>query len=462
MKILPFLLFLMIYFTLNAGVIKDECPKDWSGELKIGSMCLPIVLHIKEEGEALAVTLDSPDQGAFAIPAESVTFEDNLLRFKISALHAEYTGTLKNDQISGTFIQSGTSLPLIFNAQSFIRNRPQEPKAPLPYLEKNVSYKNQEAGVTLSGTLTFPKGKGPFPAVILITGSGPHDRDETIFGHKPFLVLADHLTRLGVAVLRVDDRGVGESTGTFEGATSKDFATDVLAGIDFLKNSKEINVKKIGLIGHSEGGLIAPIVAAQSKDVSFVVLMAGTGVTGAEVLYEQSSLLQEISNVSRSEILESQKLQKKLFNIVMKESDCKVAEKELRLAILEHYPKGENLAESDLTAQVRSVNSEWFRYFLKHQPVEFLNKVTVPVLALNGELDLQVSATQNLPAISKALEEGGNRDCKIVTLPQLNHLFQTCKTGSPSEYGEIEETISPIALKVISDWILEKTELFSR
>jgi pimeloyl-ACP methyl ester carboxylesterase len=346
-------------------------------------------------------------------------------------------------QLSGLFFAPGSSNQV----------RPQDPKAPFPYRQEEVAYESLEQGIKLAGTLTFPSSDGPFPAVLLITGSGAQNRNEEIMGHKPFLVLADYLTRRGIAVLRVDDRGVGGSSAGPPTATSRNFAQDVLAGIAFLKSRREVNPNRIGLIGHSEGGIIAPMVAAQSPDVAFIVLMAGTGVKGDEVLTEQGKLLLRANGAGEDLIQENTKVQKALFAVIKSTSDNEVAEKQVRESLSTMNPTIRDAA----LAQLNMALSPWMRYFVTYDPQPALEKVKCPVLAINGEKDLQVPPGQNLPAIEKALRAGGNKDFKAVELSGLNHLFQTCKTGSVAEYQQIEETISPTALDLMGNWILQHT-----
>ena len=356
------------------------------------------------------------------------------------------------------FAQSTPSTPSEGNAA-----RPQEPKKPYPYDEEEVSYENKGGGVKLAGTLTLPRTKGPFPVVVLITGSGPQNRDEELLGHKPFLVLADHLTRGGIAVLRVDDRGVGGSTGSVPSSTSEDFAGDVLAGIEFLKTRTEINSNQIGLIGHSEGGLIAPMVAARSTDVAFIVLMAGPGLRGEEILYLQGELIAKASGVPDKAIASNRAAQQAIFGVLKEEHDNAVAEKRIRenflkiTAEMSDEQKRVSRIEATLAAQLKMVLTPWFRYFLTYDPKQALMKVSCPVLAINGEKDLQVPPDENLRVIEQTLAAAKNPDYKVVKLPGLNHLFQTCKTGTLTEYASIQETMSPVALDVISDWILKHT-----
>lgn len=340
-------------------------------------------------------------------------------------------------------------------------SRPQEPKGAISYVEEEVKYSNLTANVTLAGTLTLPRLGIPSPAVLLIAGSGPIDRNETVFGHKPFLVLADHLTKQGFAVLRVDKRGVGQSTGNYDISTTEDFAADVLAGIEYLKTRKEVDAEQIGLIGHSEGGLIAPMIAVKSNDVSFIVLMAGSGVTGEATLYAQEALISRAMGATEEQIRHQLDLQKQVLSVIINEPDLKNAQELLRDIVakqLVNLPKEEQQTSADvMEAQIKRCNSKWFRYFLTYDPITSLKHLKIPVLVINGELDCQVPPKQNLPVIAKILEDVGNRNYRIIEFPKLNHFFQTCESGSILEYGKIEETIAPVVLNTLSDWILETT-----
>jgi pimeloyl-ACP methyl ester carboxylesterase len=319
-----------------------------------------------------------------------------------------------------------------------------------------VDYVNPASGLKLAGTLTVPENAKNCPAVILITGSGAQDRDETIFGHRPFAVIADFLTRNGVAVLRVDDRGVGGSEGNLTEATSEDFAADVMTGIQFLKSKKTIDAGEIGLIGHSEGGLVAPMVAAKTNDVAFIVLLAGPGVKGEEILYAQNDLVLAAAGMDRDVIDRNRQLQKAIFDILLNEKDSvKQIDRLQRTYSGGMYPMLNDEQKKAIDTQVNAVNNRWFRFFLSYDPYPTLTRVKCPVLALNGAKDVQVPARQNLEAVQKALAEGGNGRFKTIQLENLNHLFQHCKTGAVAEYGQIEETISPEVLEIIDGWIQE-------
>ena len=459
----------LLFSTIALPYNNEAIEGIWQGALKVSGMELRIVFKISQGPDGmLTATMDSPDQEVKDIPIDEVIFENSNLRLEIKSAMGVFEGKLKDDglTIEGEWRQSGQSFPLVLERIDEVVEllRPQEPKRPYPYQEEEVFYENKEAAVRLAGTLTIPSQEGPFPAVLLISGSGPQDRNETLLGHHPFLVLADYLTRLDIAVLRVDDRGIGKSTGDFTRATSEDFASDVLAGVEYLKSRKEIDPKKIGLIGHSEGGIIAPMVAVQSSDVAFIILMAGTGLIGEKILYLQGELILRVGGASDEAIAKNRSLQEQMFTVVKEEKDNSVAEKRLR-AILEDAisevelsEKEKEIAKATVEAQIQWVLSPWFRHFLAYDPKPTLTKVKCPVLAINGGKDVQVPPQENLAAIEEALKLGGNNNDTIKELSGLNHLFQTAQTGSLSEYAKSGETISPNALKTMSDWILEQTE----
>ena len=439
----------------------------WEGKLSAGAgLQLRLVLHVqKTEGGGLRGKLDSPDQGAKRMHVNSVTLDDAKLAFELKSVGATFEGKLSADgkEAVGSFTQGGAKLPLTFKQTDKVTElrRPQTPKPPFPYNAVELLYGNEAAGIKLAGTLTVPEGRGPFPAVILISGSGAQDRDETIFEHRPFHVLADTLTRRGIAVLRVDDRGVGGSTGSVAKSTSDDFAGDVMVGIAALKSRPDIDAKKIGLIGHSEGGIIAPMVAARSSDVAFIVMLAGTGFPGDEILMMQGRLIGKAMGASEKDLDKQKDLQKRLFGIMKTETDPKKARTAMREAIKKlasELSPEERKAAGDVDSfaenETKKIESPWFRFFLSFDPRPTLEKVHCPVLALNGEKDLQVPPKEDLAEIAKALKKGGNTQVTTRELPGLNHLFQTCKTGSVSEYGQIEETIAPAALSAIGDWVI--------
>ena len=438
----------------------------WLGTLKVPPNAeLRIVFNIRANPDGSpAGTIDSPDQGATGIAISRIGIEKERVTIEVSVIGGRYEGTLNagGSEISGQWMQGGVSLDLVMKRvkEAPKLQRPQEPKKPYPYLDEEVTYQNAKDGVTLAGTLTMPRTGSPFPAVLLITGSGPQDRDETVFGHRPFLVLADYLTRRGVAVLRVDDRGAGGTKGDASQATSEDFARDVIAGIEYLKTRKEINRKRIGLIGHSEGGIIAPIVATQSSDVAFIVLMAGTGVTGDGIVEKQIANLLKTGGAGQAVVDAAIQSQRRVYEVVRNEKDPNLAKEKIREIIkesasilTEQQKQAMQHSAAAVDAQVRGAASKWFRFFITYDPKTALRKVKCPVLAINGELDRQVPPKDNLPAIEQALREGGNTHFTVKELPGLNHLFQTAKTGNIDEYARIEETMSPVALETIAKWI---------
>ena len=440
----------------------------WEGTLEVnGGIKIRLVFHaLKVKGGAIRATMGSPDQGAFGLKVDKAEVSSESLKFTLAKV-GEYEGKLDpaGESATGKWKQGGLSLPLTLKkvAEATQVRRPQMPKGPFPYVSEEVAYDSRAKGVRISGTLTLPEGDGPFPAALLISGSGPQDRDETLLGHKPFLVLADELTRRGVAVLRVDDRGVGASTGDHAQATTADFAEDVLGGVDFLKGHRRVDPKRIGLIGHSEGGLIAPIVAARSDDIAFITLMAGPGLPGDQILSAQLALILKASGADEATIRRSAEAQSRLVKIVQESEDPKVVAEKLKAAgeeMAKALPEAERkaLAESDPNgARVAMLATPWFRYFLTFDPRPTLAKVRCPVLAINGEKDLQVPCRENLEAIDRAVRSGGNDRVTTRQMDGLNHLFQPCKTGAPSEYATIEETFSPAALRVIGDWIVDQT-----
>jgi hypothetical protein len=431
----------------------------WSGKLDISSTKLEIIFETwtDENGKPVAV-MDVPMQGAKDIQCKVINVERDSLVLSVPLIMGGFSGAFINDTtIQGEWKQSGMTFPLTLAKTQIVTElkRPQTPKRPFPYIEEEVVYENKIAGIKLAGTLTIPQSGNNFPAVILITGSGAQDRDETIFEHKPFLVISDFLTRNRIAVLRVDDRGIGGSEGKTSEATSEDFAVDVLAGIEFLKTKNEINPAKIGLIGHSEGGLIAPMVATKSNDVAFVVMLAGLGMIGEQILYEQGKLINKAAGITDDQSLQNLKMQEAIFNIIKTETDSAKRTDRLQSTMSNgQYFMMNDEQKASVNNQVKTVDNKWFRFFLSYDPYPALTKVKCPVLALNGEKDLQVPPNENLAAIEKALTEGGNKNFKTMEIPGLNHLFQTCETGAIAEYAQIEETISPAVLEIILDWIL--------
>jgi uncharacterized protein len=439
----------------------------WYGMLKVGGSQLRLTMDVSQTDAGYSGKLISVDQGNTQLPFEWFKTDGNNIHLKTTIANIEYKGTLKDETITGVFVQGGQAIPLNFSREKlekFRPTRPQEPKPPFPYKSEDITFTNTRDNISLAGTLTMPSEGTGFPVVVLISGSGPQNRNEELMDHKPFLVLADHLTRNGIAVLRYDDRGVAQSKGDFAAATSADFANDAEAAVAYLKTRKEINPKKIGLIGHSEGGLIAPMVAARNKDVGFIVLMAGPGVPGKDVILLQIELLNKAAGMPASDIEKQVKQTRDAIDILSMQGDSAVMMSAYWAYAKRSYTELPDSVRKMVSAeqyakQFSTMTTPWFRYFLSYDPATSLEKVKVPVLALNGTKDLQVWAPQNLPAVEKALKKGGNKKYLIKELPNLNHLFQEAGTGSAAEYSIIQQTLSPLLLDEITNFLKQKTNL---
>ena len=456
------LVVMAITVSLSVSYAEDRVVGHWEGQIDIPGQPITVKVDLTINDSDWSGTIDIPTQGAKGLPLSDILVveADSSLRVKFSIRgvpgNPTFDGQLQDGAISGTFSQGGATFGFQLSRERVKGPaRPQEPKPPFPYKIEEVEFQN--GAVNLAGTLTLPFGDGPFPAVLLISGSGLQDRDGTLVGHKPFWVLADYLSRAGIAVLRVDDPGIGKSTPHPKPPTTADFATDVEAGVAFLKQDDRVG--PIGLIGHSEGGLIAAIVASRSSDVGFIVLMAGTGVPGAELLRKQNERISDAAGMADERKQRLLTLFDRLFTILASED---MAEDERRQAVEEIVRKQleingvppDQQDDALVRANAELILTPWMRYFLTFDPRPALEKIRVPVLALNGELDVQVDAEQNLTAIAAALEKGGNRDITVHRLPEHNHLFQRARTGLMNEYGAIEETLSPRTLDLIRDWVL--------
>ncbi len=459
--------FLILLISIFSHFISaQEFSGSWTGTLKVQGMELPVIFDISESENGYISTLTSPKQSSQAIPVNETIINNSKVEFVIKAIGANYVGVLEDEKIVGTLNQAGMKMSLVLEKKVYLKevlNRPQEPKAPFSYETEEVIFMNIRANnIKLAGTLTLPENRVNPPVAILITGSGGQNRNEEVFGHKPFLVIADHLTKNGIAVLRYDDRGVGKSEGSQENATSADFATDVEAAIQYLNTRGDIDKSKIGLIGHSEGGLIAPMVIAKlDTKVAFFISLAGTGVSGDQILISQSKLLGELTGEDKTAIDFNAKFQRKIFDIIQENTDQTQLTQTIETLIGEEMVNAPESVRKGYTPEIKkhlakTFSSPWMVYLIKTNPQDYLEKITCPVLAINGEKDFQVIPTLNLPAIKNSLEKAGNTDYTIKELPGLNHLFQNCKTGALSEYGEIEETFAPVALELISSWINER------
>ena len=450
---------------MGFSALAQEIIGSWSGTLDIMGNKIPIVFNIEKPDTVYVTKMDSPAQNAFGLPTNRTSFANNKLEIIASGLGIFYQGTLDGDSISGTFNQGGMPFPLVLKqSDKPVFNRPQEPKPPFPYKTEEIFFENKTDKILFAGTFTVPDSAGTFPTVILTAGSGPNDRDETILGHKPFLVIADHLTRNGFAVLRYDKRGVGQSKGDFARATVQDFTADAESAINYLKTRKEVNKSAIGLIGHSEGGMVVPMVASKNRSVKFIVLLAAPGVKGTEIVLEQNRLGLAALNMEPENLDKSLKLINELLYDLTKWENTEVERTVLRDRLSQLWEQFPLLVKLKLKKDpyVRNQFNEMvkpgYRSFLKTNPADFLQKVKCAVLAINGEKDTQVSADVNLNAIKTALDMSKNYRYEIKKYPNLNHLFQESETGNLDEYGEIEQTISPEVLEDITVWLKKQVK----
>ncbi len=440
---------------------------DWNGVLNISGTKLRLVFHIIDSFGILKSTMDSPDQNANGILMDKTTFENGKLRIVANTLNAEYTAELNDgsDTLNGIFEQNGRSWDLDMTREKVEMEtvvRPQEPKD-FPYYQEEVKFKNPKGGHRLAGTLTMPNDGNFEKVVILISGSGPQDRNEEILNHKPFLVLSDHFTRQGIAILRYDDRGIAASEGVFAEATSKDFADDAAAAVAYLKSRKDMEGKAIGLAGHSEGGMIASMVASENTAVEFIVLLAGPGIDLKELLLLQQERTGEAEGIPVSTRKTMTKIAREMFEYI--EANINLDKDQLNSGLAQLlgnlYEKlsddGKQVIgnkDDFINQQTRMATTDWYLYLIRFSPDRFLSKVKCPVLAVNGELDLQVTSKENLEGIRKSLKRAKNKNVTIHEFPSLNHLFQKTKTGAPSEYETLEETFNKEAMDYVSNWIL--------
>ncbi len=427
----------------------------WEGELAVSpTSSLVIGFTITGSGQTLyEALLQIPTQGVRDFAVSSVQVEQKLLSIGIEQLQASFDGTYdpETGQIVGTFDQMGQSLPLVLRLSDQKDNsRIQDPQKPYPYISEDIAFTQSPEGFHLAGTITRPIGEGPFPAVVLVSGSGSQNRDEELMGHRPFLVLADALTRSGVVVLRYDDRGFAESQGDASASTTLDFADDAESAVRYLLTLPFVDSDNVGIIGHSEGGIIGPIVAQRNSDVDFLVLMAGTGVDGMTVLEDQSAAILRSQQVPEPVIAQVGSTNQAIYNTVLDESLTLDERKEAIIGML--LPLG--MTASQAEAQLTALFSPWYMTFLTLDPSVYLQDLDIPVLVLNGTKDTQVSASLNVPAIEKALRAGGNTSYTTKVYENLNHLFQPATTGSPEEYASIEITIDPEVLEDISSWVV--------
>ncbi|MCF6129798.1 alpha/beta hydrolase [Flavobacterium sp. AS60] len=448
-------------FFCFSSIFSQEITGSWIGELEVPGAKLPLIFNIRQNGTELVTTMDSPMQGAKDMPTDNTSFINNELIVDSKKFGISYKGKLENETITGEFIQGGTSISLNLSRKKVGESglkRPQTPKPPFNYVIEEVTFTNPTDKNILAGTLTTPANKKDFPVVVLISGSGQQNRDSEIFGHKSFWVIADDFAKKGIGVLRVDDRGTGGSNGISMSVTTENFAGDTNAAVEFLA---EKGFNNIGLIGHSEGGIIAPMVASKNSKVKFIISMAGPGIPTDELLMLQTRAIAKASGASDEELKSSEDMNRKIYTLIkdyygndLKGEVKKVFVAEMKKLPIEQQP---NADEMEKTAEQESakVIIPWYIYFLKINPDMYWSKLKIPVLALNGSKDLQVISKENLSGIKVSLEKAKNKKFETLEFPNLNHLFQEAKNGTIEEYAQLEETISPQVLEKMSSWILK-------
>lgn len=460
-------------FAMLSAHAQSKLAGHWEGKVEAGKT-VRLIFHVTESGGKIDATMDSPDQGATGIGVQSTTLVNDTVTFDMSAIGVVYKGLMMGDDIYGVWMQNGMNIPLELKRTNNPTSlaRPQTPKPPFSYISEDVTYENADKSMSYGATITIPKDGKTHPAVLLISGSGQQNRDGEIKAHKPFAVIADYLTQHGYIVLRVDDRGIGKTSAgkNLMNVTTVDFAQDAGAGIDYLKTRKEVNQKKIGMIGHSEGGMIAPMVAVTRNDVDFIVMLAGPGEKVSELMEDQNAAIMKANGMDEKIIADFRKLYRGIEQAVISSSTGEEAQgKMIQVTTawkqtackeaIEQFGLNDYKKETELIrAYMDMYHSKWFNYFLKYDPQPTLEKLNCKVLALNGGKDVQVVPAQNLDAIRKALAKSKSKSYEVKELPGLNHLFQTCTKCTVDEYAELEETFAPVALKTIGDWLDKKVK----
>jgi len=462
------LLIAIIVFSTISFVNAQDIAGRWQGFLNAGGTNIRLVFNISKNADnTYTTTFDSPDQNAFGVKCNRTSVVKDSLNTAIDVAHIVYKGSWDGkDVITGTFKQNSTSFTLNLKRNDLIR--PQTPKPPFGYYTEDVEYDNTAKTLHYGATFTRPNGSGKYPAVIIITGSGTQDRDGTLFGHKLYWVLADYLTKNGIAVLRVDDRGAGKSTigPDAKNVTSESFSYDVETSLNYLESRVDVDKKHLGLIGHSEGGIIAPMVATRRKDVSFIVLWGAPAIDGAKINTQQAGQALRQRGVDSASAKAYMDLNDQVLPLFKTSANKTELEKNAQ-PIIDNWLKTQSkstldgLSLTNDTANRHALvgvygnlyTTPWLRFFFTYDPATDLSKVKCPVLAINGAKDVQVDAESNLTAIKAILTKNGNKDFKVEELPGLNHLLQDAKTGDVSEYEQIQETMSPEALNIISTWI---------
>ncbi len=462
-RLSTFLLLTILFVASGQRGLAQSLPGNhWEGGISVMGSVLRISVDFAGTGDSLKATIDIPQQGAKGISLKNVSHKPPKIHFELPAGPglAVFDGKVQADSMYGDFSQAG-----IMGTFHLVQKEMQKEaasEAPVPYRQEEVTIQNGD--VTLAGTLTLPPDKGRFPAVIMITGSGPQNRDEELFGFKPFRIIADHLTRKGIAVLRYDDRGVGGSTAGKAGATTADFATDVEAAVGFLRMRNDIDTNHIGLCGHSEGGIVAPMVAARDSRVTFIILMAGPAIPGGDIILYQIEHMAREGGASEKAVARAVALQKKVYACIHSDSGWDELKEEFRKDARASYDEAtpeqrkgiadiDKLVETSVKARVESARSPWFKYFVEYDPAPTLAKVKCPVLAFFGELDQQVPVSLNKAPMEKVGKVARNNDFTVKVVPSANHLFLKARTGSTSEYADLPKEFVAGFLDSMSNWV---------
>jgi pimeloyl-ACP methyl ester carboxylesterase len=457
---------LLIFFTWWSSFAQSRVAGIWEGKLNAG-IEMRIIFHIKDSLGKLYATMESPEQGLKNIQVTGVEFAKDSIKLEIPQFQARYAGALTGDSIITGKFQQGLTVPIVLRKITHVvtKTKPQTPVAPFPYKSENLRYTNADGSITYGATITIPSGKAPFPAVLLLTGSGQQNRDEEMMGHKPFAVIADHLTRNGFVVLRVDDRGIGETTGDVARATTRDFANDAIVSLEYLKSRKEVDKNKIGLIGHSEGAMIAQIVGAERDDIHFLILLAGPGLETPKVMHEQNEAILTRAGLGNTYVQAYLELYDQLLTRITQSDSA--ALRESLVALLNEWTaktpvnivttttgiKDEASKQRFIDQFLSIGKSPWFKYFLNYSPEVYLKRIKAHVLAINGSRDVQVISKTNLAAFEAALKGGKAKSYQLEEAVGLNHLFQECKTCMVNEYGQLDETFSPKILELMTSWL---------
>lgn len=447
---------LILGLSLTLTSYSQEIVGDWMGTVNFQGTTLDFAFHIQEENSALATTMDIPSQGLMAGKAATTTFTNDTLIATFPDFNIIYKGAFKDNSFTGNIIQNNFPVTLNLERGVITLNRPQQPKAPFNYTTKELVFKNKEDDIELAGTLTLPNGIENPPVAIIISGSGPQNRDGDMFGHQLYYVLADYLTTQGIAVFRYDERGVGQSTGTFKTAGIAEFTRDATAALEYLKKRSYLKESKFGLIGHSIGGIIAPQMAASNDDVDFTVMLAGPGVDGDQLMLSQKAALERLLNVPEAQITQGQELLSIAYDVIINATDdTNDLKNEVNAVLLNKL--GPNVPVQQVESITNQITTPEIISLLRAKPSTYLKEINTPILAINGKKDFQVPYEENLEAIKQAFAAGNNEKTRTVAFDDLNHLFQESTTGALTEYSEIEQTIAPKVLAFVTKWIKEQT-----